>query len=100
MMENEMREWSEFKRHGFGLLPIWAGSGNPQIILKFADGVVTGSRLVPNPEKTKFTLKDLPKEWKDHGVQDVTVDSGVRKSVISVQMNDGSGRIECTKAYS
>ena len=99
-MEDDAKEWAKFERHGFGLLPIWAGSGNPQVILKFSDGVVTGSRLVLNPENTRFVLKNLPKEWKDHGVQDVTVDSGIRKSIVSVQMNDGSERIECTKKYS
>ena len=99
-MENEAKDWVQFTRCGFGELPIWAGKTNPQIILKFADGVVAGSTLIPNLENTKFSLKSIPKEWKDHGVKDLRVDTEPRKSIIFVQMNDPSEPLTCTKDYS
>ena len=101
MDENDAIEWGPFTIWGFGELPIWAGKANPQIILKFSDGVVAGSRLSANAEKTEFRLKTAPMEWKDHGVKDVHVDSSEsRKSIVFIQMSARSEPLRCTKDYS
>ncbi|MBI4456723.1 MAG: hypothetical protein HY644_12605 [Acidobacteria bacterium] len=99
-MENEAKEWLEFERCGFAILPIWSGKNNPQITLKFADGVVAGSKLIPDSENASFSLESVPKEWEDHGVKDVRVDTEPRKSIIFVHMTGQSESLKCTRHYS
>ena len=100
MEENDAREWGPFMARGFGELPIWGGRANPQIILKFSDGIVAGAQLRPNAEKTKFTLAVIPREWADHGVGEVHVDSSLsRTSIILIHMSAQLEPLRCTKDF-
>ena len=93
--------WLNFEPHGFGALPIWGGSNDPQLSFKFADDTIVRMNLYPNIERTRFSDVELPAELTERGIEDVWVelDHESDTSKIFVKMSGVQQPLSCTEDY-